>query len=42
MNCEPALITPRYLLSSWSPKAGTVIETSTNAIEGLLPGIFNP
>ena len=41
-NCEPALKIPKYLVSSLSPNAGTVIDKSTNATDGRLPGIFKP
>ena len=34
-TCEPLLKIPQYLISSLSPKAGTIIEKSTKATEGL-------
>ena len=40
--CAPLLNVPQYLKSSLSPYAGTVIEKSTNATEGLCPGSFKP
>ena len=42
LTCEPLVNTPKYLSSSLSPKAGTVIEKSTNDTDGLCPGSFNP
>jgi len=38
----PLLNIPQYLKSSLSPFAGTTIEKSTSATDGLDPGIFNP
>ena len=34
-TCDPLLNCPKYLSSSLSPNAGTVIEKSTKATEGL-------
>ena len=47
-TCPPPLTwafllrNPKYLKSSLSPKAGTIIDRSQRVIEGLFPGIFNP